>query len=439
MVAEPPRNLDAERALLSAMLADPACIDNVTPILNAADFYFDAHQKLFQAAVDLTAAGMPVDMATVFEQLRRRRCAADVGGPNFLADLFGVVTTGANAVHHAKIVKDSATRRRILHLAAVATRDAAAGAEPADDLLAALEGAVFALGAENHAADVTHVRPVVAEELARLDTLGQDGRTIPGITTGFQDLDAAMGGWQEGLYLIGARPSVGKSALMLSSALAAVRAGVPSLVFSLEMSRRQLVQRHLAMLGGANLKRMRGNQRLRDDEAVSLTAAAETLARAPLFISDAPGLRPSQFLSVSRRMVRREGVRLVFIDYCQLMEPDGGRHAGGRVEQLETISRGLKLASRSLGIPVVALAQLNRATAERGEEKPRLHDFKGSGSFEQDADDAYLLWRIEAPEHGDLWTIGLDIAKQRNGPTGEIRLAYRRSCTRFENFAAEAW
>lgn len=438
-MAEPPRNLEAERALLAAMLADPACIDEVTPILGAGDFHLDAHQKLFQVTVDLAAAGKPIDFPIAFEELRRRGQADDVGGPGFLAGLFGVVTTGTNAVHHATIIRDCATRRRILHLAAVATRDAAAGAEPAGDLLAALEGAIFALGAENNGADVTHVRPVVAEELDRLDALGQDGRTIPGITTGFADLDAMTGGWQEGLYLIGARPSVGKSAMMLSCALAAVRAGVPALIFSLEMSRRQLVQRHLAMLAGTNLKRMRGTQRLRDDEAVSLNAAAETLARVPLFVSDAPGLRPSQFLSVARRMVRREGVRLIFIDYAQLMEPDGGRHAGGRVEQLETISRGLKLASRSLGIPVVALAQLNRVTADRGEEKPRLHDFKGSGSFEQDADDAYLLWRIEAPEDRDVWTIGLDVAKQRNGPTGEIRLAYRRSCTRFEDHAAEAW
>jgi replicative DNA helicase len=304
-------------------------------------------------------------------------------------------------------------------------------------LLASIESKAFDLASGIRSDGKVHIQQNILDEMDRLDSLGQSADALPGISTGFVDLDGMTGRWQEGLYMIGARPSVGKSALMLSCALSAVLAGVPTLLLPLEMSRRQLVQRHLSMLSGTNLKRMRGTQRLSNHEAECLIPAAERLKNAPLFVNDTPGMKVSQIFSTTRRMVRKEGVRLIFIDYAQLIEPDEGRSNAGHVEQIETISRRLKLLSRSIEIPFVALAQLNRAAAERNEEKPRLHDFKGSGALEQDSDDAYLLWRVKYPDEADVWTIGLDIAKQRNGPTGEIRLAYRRSCTRFENYRPE--
>jgi replicative DNA helicase len=433
----PPHDRHAEQAMLSAMLVDSGCIDDITAELTAEDLYFDAHQKLYRAVVELVNGGKPVDLVSVREELRRLGQLDDIGGDVFLVEVFDTVPTAANAVYHAGIVRGMAVRRRAIRYAHEILRDAAEGRQPANDLLASIESKAFELASGVRSDGTGHVRQDVMDEMNRLDSLGQNTDALPGISTGFADLDDMTGGWQEGLYMIGARPSVGKSAFMLSAALSAVIAGVPTLLFSLEMSRRQLVQRHLAMLSGTNLKRMRGNQRLTDREAECLIPAADSLMKAPLFVNDSAGMRVSQIFSTTRRMVRKEGVRLIFIDYAQLIEPDEGRSNAGRVEQLETISRRLKLLSRSIQIPVVALAQLNRVAAERSEEKPRLHDFKGSGSLEQDADDAYLLWRIECPDGVDVWTIGLDVAKQRKGPTGEIRLAYRRACTRFENHSAE--
>lgn len=431
----PPQSRDAERAILSAMLADPGCIEDVLPAVRAADFYFDGHQKLFQVVADFATAGKPVDYVTVFEGLKARGQLDDAGGAAYLGELHGIATTGANAVHHANIIRDHATRRRILRVAAEASRDAMAGTQPPTDLIAEFEAKLFDIGNRGAAEAVGHIKPHVLKEIARLDSLGENDRPMLGIPTGFTDLDRANGGWVEGLYMIGARPSVGKSAFMLTSALAAVTSGHPALIFSLEMATAQLVRRDLAMLTGIDLVRFRTNKKLNPAEAAEIGSAADTLMELPIYLNDSMSMTLPAILSESRRMIRKHGVKIIFIDYLQIITPEN-RQLAGRTEQLELMTRTLKQMSGALHVPIICLAQLNRK-GEKDGDKPGLIDFRGSGSIEQDADDCYMLWRIGDTPNADVQTIGLDVAKQRNGPRVELTLNLRSSCTRFEDRAVD--
>jgi replicative DNA helicase len=424
----PPQNLEAERLLVSAMLNDPACIDDITSIINTDDLYFDHSKKLFAALSAMHAEGKPIDVATVFEELRRRKQADDMGGASVIAELHGLMPTGANALEHAGIIRDCATRRRVIHAAHEAIRDAMQG-EPGGDVLTALEAKLFTIAAHGSTQEVSHIKPFVLEEITRLDKLGQDEAANRGIPTGLPGLDEINGGWRPALYAIGSRPSVGKSAQMLTSALAAASAGYPTLCISLEMSTDQLVQRKLAMMTGMNLSRLRENRRIDENEFTKLSPATMELMDMPLYVNTSANLTMPKLAAMVRRAVRRHGIRIVFLDYLQIVEHHRGRN---EVEELQAISRGLKLLSMSCQIPIVALAQLNRDSTKRENEKPRISEFRGSGSIEQDADDAYLLWRLDDDVNAAVHRIGLAIEKQRNGPTGEIELAFRRSCVRFE-------
>jgi replicative DNA helicase len=426
----PPQSREAERGVLGAMLRDPDAIDDIARLLSEEDFYFDCHQRIFRAIAGIHASGKPVDLVLVHESLKRSQELADVGGVAYLAELWDLVPTAANAEYHAGIIRDCSLRRAVIHAANEAARDAFDGAAPGEDVAAAWEAKLFDLRAGRGGADIIPVREVVLDELQRLDDQRDEGGLV-GISSGIRQLDAMTGGFRDGLYVVGARPSVGKSAMLLTFALNAVRHGTPCLFFSLEMNRRQLVQRHLAMLSGVNLRRLRGGCRLLPHEAEAIAPAAETLSAAPLFIADAMQQRARDILTTTRRAIRRHGIGIIFIDYLQLIEPENTQVM--RVEQLGVITRRLKQLSGQAGIPVVAAAQVNRAAAGRESERPKLADFRESGSIEMDADDAYLLWRLDTTSGSDVEHIGLDVAKQRNGPTGEITLNYRRSCTRFED------
>jgi replicative DNA helicase len=426
---EPPKNIEAERLLLSEMVTDPGCIPDVMAIVVTDDFATDAHQKLFDAITTLAIAAKPIDFVTTFEQIRQRGHQLDVPA-SLIGDLYGLVPNGANAVHHAELIRDASTRRRVIHAAMEAIRDAHDDGVGAD-VLSSLESRLTAIANRAAASGVGHIGPHVQAEIDRLAMLGTEAAVI-GIPTGIPGLDAMTGGWHPGLYTIGARPSVGKTALMLTAALEAVSTGHPALCISLEMPPSQLVRRHVAMMSGVNLARLRENRPLSDDERQRLDKVVEPLKEFPLYVNESMSMSMRQIRAMVVQCIRRSGVRLVFIDYLQLIQPDDRR--ANRVEQLETISRGLKTLSAEFQIPVIALAQLNRVAAEDESKKPSLSHFRGSGSIEQDSDDCYLLWRpsADSESESDLLTIGLDVAKQRNGPTGEIFMGLRRSCCRFE-------
>jgi replicative DNA helicase len=424
----PPQDTQAEIYLLTAMVNDPHCIDEIMPIVSEDDFYSYAHRLTYSAIVSLFTVGHPIDLVTIANQLQAGQKFADVGAA-FLAELWQPGTTGADAHHHASIIRDKSLQRSLISLCTEIQRDCHSG-YPGVDLLASLESRLHALSSRSASQEVTHIKPAVIAESDRLDTLGTEEGAMLGIPTGVAGLDEMMCGWLPGLYTIGARPSVGKTALMLTSALSAALHGSPALVISLEMPLPQIVRRDLSMLSGINLRRFRENRRLSPDEVSQITPALSQLMNLPLYSNRSMSMRIDHIQSLTRQCIRRYGVKIVFIDYLQLIEPSDRRAT--RVEQLESISRGLKMLSAQCEIPVVTLAQLNRGAAEDESKKPKLSDFRGSGSIEQDSDDCYMLWRISAEPQDDVWTYGLDIAKQRNGPIGELQLGFRRSCCRFE-------
>jgi replicative DNA helicase len=425
----PPHSREAERGVLAGVLRDPDARDAVARLLSAADFYFDPHRRVYEAAEAVAAAGGPVDAVTVFEHLRRAGQAADLGGADFLTDLLDADPTGATAAHYARIVREKAAGRAVIRAATAAVRDLEDG-RPADEVRGELEGRLHDLGADRPAADPVPLRETVREALDRVDER-QAGRGA-GVGTGFPDLDRRLGGLREGLYYLAARPSVGKTALMLAIALAAALAGVPVLVFSLEMARADLLDRLLAMLSGVPLRSIQGQRPLTAAEVDRVAAAGAELAALPVEVLEAAELRAGQLAAVARRHARRRGTGLVCVDYLQLLEPDSRREP--RHEQVAAISRRMKRLSRQLRCPVLCLAQLNREAEKRGPaERPRLSDLRESGQIEADADAVLLLWPLDAPEDREVWSIGCSIAKHRNGPVGELKLAYRRPCVRFES------
>jgi replicative DNA helicase len=424
----PPQNAEAEVLLLTAMLNDPACIDEVIPIVAEADFYHYRHRLVFATLVGLNASSHPIDLVTLADRLAKQQQFSDVGA-EFLATLWQPGTTGADSAHHAAIIRDCSVRRSIIALNLESLRECYSG-QPAADVLASLESSLFSLGSSATSQEVVHIKPTVLAEAARLDTLGTEEGSQLGIPTGIPGLDELTCGWLPGLYAIGARPSVGKSALMLTSALESALQGCPTLCISLEMPLPQIVRREIAMLSGINLRRFRENRRLNPDEAAKISPVIDQLMGLPLYANRSMAMRLDHIQSLTRQCIRRFGVKIVFIDYLQLIQPNDKR--GNRVEELESISRGLKMLSAQCEVPIVALAQLNRGAAIRESEKPKLSEFRGSGSIEQDSDDCYLMWRINENPEDDVWTIGLDVAKQRNGPIGELQIGFRRSCCRFE-------
>jgi replicative DNA helicase len=434
MKDQSPHNLEIEKSLLSAILRDEDAIDEVVTLLTPDEFYHDAHRLIYSAMATMAKLGRPINAATVHEHLLSQGLSQNAGGPEYLLELHAEVLTAANLHYHAGILKDYAIRRAVIRHAGEAIRDASSGA-PGSEVLTELESRLFTVGEQAHAQEVIHLRPAIQAVLDAADRLGEE--SAGGIPTGIPGLDDLTGGWHPGLYTIGARPGVGKSAFMLASVLAALREKIPVLCLSLEMSPEQLTQRLICMMTGINLRRFRENNRLSDDEGARIGKAAAELDAMPLYVNRRYNMRIDHIQSLTRQFIRKRGVRLVFIDYLQLIQPSDRN--SNRVSELEEISRGLKLLSGDCRIPVVTLAQLNRAAAESENKKPKLSDFRGSGSIEQDSDDCYLLWRVADPAEQDVWTLGVAVEKQRNGPTGEFSVGFRRSSCRIEPLGGPRW
>ncbi len=434
----PPHDREAEAGVLSALIVDPACFDDIAAILDGGDFYFDGHRKTFDAIADLNRDGKPVDVVTVREELRHRGQLDDVGGDVALADLFDRVPTAANAVYHAGIVRAAAIRRQMIHVAHEVIRDASAGGEPPEELLAGFEHRLFEIGRGLSGTKTGPVdaKAVIAEALNRIDDRqGDGGERLRGVPTGFPPLDELLGGLRPGrLVIVAARPSVGKSSLAASFVLAAAAAGVSSLFVSLEMSREELGDRFLAMLSGVDLKRIGSSLRLDAAEADALCRV--TLGgKAAVWIDDRPGQKVARIASTTRRAVRRHGVGLLVVDYLQLVHPENARDP--RHLQVGMIATRLKELARAARLPVVALAQLNREVENRGDGRPRLADLRDSGQIEQDADQVLLLHAKPADRVSSVQEVDLLVEKNRSGPRGMVPLHYRRPNVRFETPSVE--
>lgn len=431
----PPHSVAAEAALLGAVLRDNRAADDL-PTVRAECFYLDAHQKLWRAAADLLAARRPADPVTLHEVLKARGQLEDAGGAKYLAELWEAAPVAANAGHYARIVLDHALRRSLIRAATEAVRDAYDQVGPAADALAALEARLGDLGADPVAGEPVSLAEAVAEGLA--EARHRADPTRPRLRTGFADLDAIVPSLEPGsLIVLGARPSVGKSALGLAFALnLTLGQGHTTLVHSLEMRRAELGMRAAAMLGRVSAKRLRDGTTPPDD-LDRLERATADLAGQKLFIDDSPGRSVGQIAAAARRVKRRHGLGAVVVDYLQLLTPLDRK--ARRQEQVGQISRSLKLMARELRCPVVALAQLNRECEARADGEPLMSDLREAGDLEQDADDVYLMWRPKGqPDDAPVWRINLKVDKQRNGPTGLLTLAYRRAYMLFED-AARDW
>jgi len=420
------------------MLRDNQVISDVVNIVRAEHFYTDAHQKIYQGIVNLYIdRGQPADLVTLANHLQQEKQIEDIGGYPYLAELWDAAPTAANAEFYAKIVRDKGMVRALIHASNEILRDAYDQVQPVDELLGSAEHKIFEIADKGIAGQTYHLTEVLTEAFDRIDTRAQRGhQTVSGIATGFVDLDEKTAGLQNSeLVILAARPSVGKTACALNIARhVAVEEAQPVFFVSLEMSRIELAERLLCCQGKVDSHRLRkGTIGGSSDEMDRLIAAGGALRKAKLFIDDSPAQNMLRIAANSRRLKLREQIRLVIIDYLQLIEPENRRDP--RQEQVAQTSRRLKFLAKELNIPVMALAQVNRGSEDRQDHRPRLSDLRESGSIEQDADTVLMLHRPELYEPGQHeGTVEVIIAKQRNGPTGDITLFFRKEFMRFENF-----
>lgn len=439
----PPHSREAEEGVIGGILRDPEVLSSLQMMIRPENFYLDAHQKIVQAIYDLNADNQPIDLVLLHERLRKNKQIADVGGPEYLADLWQKVPTGANAEYHAKIVRDNAMIRSLIHSGNEILRDAYDRTQSADELVAGAERRIMDIAKAGMIGETKTLKEAVHEALERLDSrLGKENLELSGIPTGFVELDNITAGMQRSeLVIIAARPSVGKTAFALNLVRhIVVEEDMPVLFFSLEQSRIELAERLLCCQSRVDSHRVRKGH-LNSDDIQKLMDAGDILRKARLYIDDTPQRSMLQIAATARRLMKKEekrgGLRMVVIDYLQLIEPENRRDP--RQEQVAQISRRLKFLARELNLPVIALAQVNRASEDRQDHKPRLADLRESGSIEQDADTCMMLHRpgkFDGTQEDNI--LEVIIAKQRNGPTGDITLTYIKQYMRYENYAADA-
>lgn len=430
----PPQNLDAEQSVLGAMLIDKEALVKAIEVLNPEDFYRDANSHIFEAVVNLFDRGEAVDLITLTEELRQAGLLDQVGGVSYVAGLANSVPTAANIEHYARIVEEKSLLRKLI---SVSTRIAQMGYEGDEDVIALLDRAeqmIFELGRRKTHASVVPLRTVLMSTFERIEFLHQNKGGITGIPSGYSNLDRLTSGFQPSdLIIVAARPSMGKTALCLNIAQhASVRKKLPVAVFSLEMSREQLVTRMLCGEAMVDAQKVRTGQ-LSDEDWHQLTKAAGPLSQAPLYIDDTAGISVVEMRAKCRRLKSEHGLSMVVIDYLQLMQT--GRRTENRQQEISEISRSLKGLARELQVPVIALSQLSRAVEQRQDKRPMMSDLRESGSLEQDADLVMFIYRDEY-YHEDSEKRGIAeiiIAKQRNGPVGSVELGFLKEFTKFVN------
>lgn len=427
----PPQHLEAELAVLGALLIDPATADDVAPLLDAQDFYRDAHREVFLAILELlSSSGRQVDVITVSDQLRRRGTLDAVGGLPFLMELAEIVPTSAHAVHYARIVREKSVLRRIIETGGHMVGLAFQAEDNADEILDQAQHALFEL-AQQGRREPQRLQSILVRTLERVEQMaGKKG--LAGIATGFHDFDRITSGMQASdLWVVAARPSMGKTNFCLNIARhVAVHEHVPVVIFSLEMSQEQLALRLISAEADLDGQRLR-NGDLTDEMWSHLTHALGRLGDAPIYIDDTPALSPLELAAKARSLHRKHDLGLVIIDYIQLMSGRG--RSENRQQEISEISRGLKALARELEVPVLTLSQLSRAVESRNDKHPMLSDLRESGAIEQDADlvafiyrDDYYVKDSAAPGQAEVI-----IAKQRNGPTGTVTLAFRKDTGKF--------
>ncbi len=434
----PPQNLDAERSVLGSMLLNSDAVGTAIEVLQddaSVVFYAEAHQYIYNAMVGLYRKNSPIDPITLKEQLTRENQLDAVGGLAYIAELSGAVPTSANIEYYAKIVLDAAILRRLISTCTTIAGEAYSLPEEVNELLDKAEGEIFGIAEQRQLNPVWKVSELLEDSINRIEELIKSRSGITGIATGFTKLDEMTSGFQPSdMIILAARPSVGKTAFALNiSANAAIKNDKNVLLFSLEMSKEQLVQRLLCMEGAIDSSRLRTGF-LAQSEFPKLTRAADKLSRAPLFIDDTPNISILDIRSKARRHKAQHGCDMVVIDYLQLMS--GSSRSESRQVEISEISRSIKGLARELSVPILALSQLSREAEKDDSGSPKLSHLRESGAIEQDADVVMMLSRPPAHEQElGANVIKLDVAKQRNGPTGPIQMIFDKNIQRFKNLA----
>lgn len=434
----PPQNIEAEASLLGALLIDADAVVKVSDTITSDDFYDERNRRIYEAVVQLYEKHSPIDVLTLSDQLKGTGFLDMVGGPSYLTELTNFVPTAAHAEQYAQIVAQKAMRRRLIK----ASQDIVGlGYDEARNLQEVIEEAetsLFNVSQRHVKQDVTSLETILAESFDRLDELHKDKGKIRGVPTGFKDMDKILAGLQRSdLFILAARPSMGKTALALNLAHnVALQANEPVLMFSLEMSKEQLVDRMLAMESGVDAWALRtGN--LTDADFEKIGHAMGSLSEAQIYIDDTPSITVSELRTKARREAHQHPLGLVIVDYLQLMSGGAkyGNDGGNRVQEISEISRGLKGIARELNVPLIALSQLSRSVESRSPQIPQLADLRESGSIEQDADVVAFIYREDYynPETDRRNITDIFIKKHRNGPTGGVELYFDKEKQRFRS------
>ncbi|MBW1891158.1 MAG: replicative DNA helicase [Deltaproteobacteria bacterium] len=438
----PPQNLEAEESILSAILLDNSTLLDVLETLISEDFYRSAHAKMFAAITELFEKNEPVDLVTLANILKEKGQLDEVGGATYLAKLVDTAPLAVNAQHYARIIRDKASLRQLIERSnEIATRCFEDSGD-VDDVIDFAEKAIFEIAGNKNKKSFYPLSQIIGQNIDALEERQGNKTLVTGVSTGFSRLDNLTSGFQNSdLIILAARPSMGKTALALNIARnAAIDANTPVVVFSIEMSKEQLSMRMLCSEARIDSSRLRSGFFSREDW-VSLTNAAEVLSDAEIYIDDSPDLSAMAIRAKARRLKMDKNIGLVIIDYLQLMK--GRASAERRDLEISEISRSLKALAKELDIPVVALSQLNRKLEERHDKRPQLSDLRESGALEQDADVVAFIYRDDVynkdENNPNKGIAELLLKKQRNGPTGEVKLTFISTYTRFEDLADDKY
>ena len=431
----PPHSLDAEMCLLASMMLDREIIGEVVQRVERDSFYLADHQIIYEALVHLWQGNRPIDAVILRDELAKRQLLEEIGGTAYIAELLGSVPSAAHAMHYAGIVREKALLRQLIEASNKCLQDAYSPHENVEQVMDRAEKRIFDIAQKKITGEVVSLGSVAENVYEMLEDKGRAG-----LMTDFFDLDEMLHGLQAGeMIIVAARPSMGKTAIAMNIVESVAAKQVPVAVFSLEMSKQQLAQRMMCSRAGLDSQRVRKGM-LRNEEYQKLAMMVTELAKFPIWVDDTPGLTIMDLRAKSRRLALQRGIKLIMVDYMQLMEGTSGVES--RQQQITEISRGIKGIARELNVPVICLSQLNRQSEGRDGHRPRMSDLRESGSIEQDADVVMLLhredyYRQTEPDFVPDNIAEVIIAKQRNGPTGTVKLTFDSRTTSFRNLASQ--
>lgn len=430
----PPYNLEAEQAVLGSMMLDKEAVYTALELLEPEDFYKEAHQLIFAAIIHLETQGQPIDMITLTEELHRQNSIEKIGGVGYIAEVANIVPTAANIRHYAEIVEGKTILRKLIRVSTNIANRCYEDEEDTYELLDNAEKLILEIAENRNFSGLIPLKQVLGTTLEKIEYLANNKGNITGVPSFFTDLDNMTSGWQASdLIILAARPAMGKTSFGLNIAQnAAIRGKTSVAVFSLEMSKEQLVQRLMSSEAMIDQHKLRTG-RLLDEEWVRLTRAAQPLSTADIYIDDTPAISVLELRAKARRLKAEKDLGLIIIDYLQLMRI--GRREENRQQEISEISRSLKALARELKVPVIALSQLSRAVEQTQDKRPALSHLRESGALEQDADLVMFIYREDYynPESEKPGIAEIIIAKHRNGPTGTVEMGFIKEFTKFVN------